>query len=87
MNNKLTKAERDHIGRVKELPCSICGAPGPSQAHHIEQDLQWCVVALCPSCHQGSIMGWHGQKRAWLIAKMDELDALNVTLKNLLSPK
>jgi hypothetical protein len=30
-------------------------------------------------------MGWHGQKRAWKIAKMDELDALNVTLKNLLS--
>ena len=28
-------------------------------------------------------MGWHGQKRAWAIAKMDELDALNVTLKNL----
>lgn len=28
-------------------------------------------------------MGLHGQKRAWAIAKMDELDALNVTLKNL----
>lgn len=85
MNNNLTKAEREHIGRVKELPCSVCGEHGPSDAHHIEQDLQWCVVALCKSCHQGSIMGWHGQKRAWKIAKMDELDALNVTLKNLLS--
>lgn len=29
-------------------------------------------------------MGWHGQKRAWAIAKMDELDALNVTLSRLL---
>jgi hypothetical protein len=27
-------------------------------------------------------MGWHGEKRAWAIAKMDELDALNVTIKN-----
>jgi hypothetical protein len=26
-------------------------------------------------------MGWHGEKRAWAIAKMDELDALNVTIK------
>jgi hypothetical protein len=86
MNNSLTKAEKEHIGRVKELPCSVCGENGPSDAHHIEQDLQWCVVALCKSCHQGSMMGWHGQKRAWKIAKMDELDALNVTLKNLLHP-
>jgi hypothetical protein len=28
-------------------------------------------------------MGWHGEKRAWAIAKMDELDALNVTIKRL----
>jgi hypothetical protein len=27
-------------------------------------------------------MGWHGQKRAWAIAKMDEHDALNVTIRN-----
>lgn len=26
-------------------------------------------------------MGWHGEKRAWAIAKMDELDALNVTIE------
>jgi hypothetical protein len=26
-------------------------------------------------------MGWHGEKRAWAIAKMDEIDALNVTVK------
>jgi hypothetical protein len=29
-------------------------------------------------------MGWHGQKRAWAIRKMDELDALNVTIQRLL---
>jgi hypothetical protein len=28
-------------------------------------------------------MGWHGERRAWAIAKMDELDALNVTIKRL----
>ena len=29
-------------------------------------------------------MGWHGQKRAWAIRKMDELDALNITIKRLI---
>ena len=28
-------------------------------------------------------MGWHGQKRMWGIKKMDELDALNVTIQRL----
>jgi hypothetical protein len=26
-------------------------------------------------------MGWHGEKRAWAIAKMDELDALDKTIE------
>jgi hypothetical protein len=30
-------------------------------------------------------MGWHGQKRAWAIRKMEEIDALNVTIERLLS--
>lgn len=85
MLNKLNDREREHIRRVKELPCSVCEAPGPSDAHHIEQSLQFCVVALCKDCHQGSVMGWHGQKRIWKIKKMTELDALNETIKNLLN--
>jgi hypothetical protein len=30
-------------------------------------------------------MGWHGQKRMWAIKKMDELDALNITIERLLN--
>jgi hypothetical protein len=29
-------------------------------------------------------MGWHGQKRMWALKKMDEIDALNVTIQRLL---
>ena len=83
MNNKLTARERAHIQKVKELPCSLCDLPGPSDAHHIKQALQFCVVALCPSCHTG-VMGIHGQKRMWAIKKMDELDALSETLARIL---
>jgi hypothetical protein len=31
------------------------------------------------------MMGWHGNRRAWAIRKMDELDALNVTIQRLLT--
>jgi len=79
MNNNLSKKERDHIGRVKELPCSVCDQPGPSDAHHIKQKLQYCVVALCRECHNS----WHGTKLIWKVKKMDELDALNITIQGL----
>lgn len=87
MNNKLTRREREHLQRVKSLPCSVCGAPGPSEAHHIKQRRQYTCVALCTDCHRGGLMGWHGQKRAWAIRKMDEQDALNVTIERLMGEK
>jgi hypothetical protein len=87
MNNKLTSKQRVHIGRVKLLPCSVCDAAGPSDAHHIEQSLQYCVIALCKDCHQGSFNGMHGQKRAWILRKMTELDALNKTIQRLVEPE
>ena len=83
MNGKYSQAERDWVQKVKELPCSVCNQPGPSDAHHIKQGLHYTVVALCKSCHQGSKMGWHGEKVAWRLAKMEELDALNETIKNI----
>ena len=83
MNNKLNKEERIHLAVIKELPCSVCDAPGPSEAHHIKQGLQYTCVALCVDCHRGPVLGWHGQKRMWSIKKMDELDALNKTIENL----
>ena len=83
MNGSYNAKERTWVGMVKELPCSVCGQAGPSDAHHIKQGRHYTMVALCKSCHQGSKMGWHGEKAAWRIAKMDELDALNETIKNI----
>jgi len=83
MNSKLNKAEKEWLLRVKELPCSVCDAPGPSDAHHIEQGLHFCCVSLCKDCHQNPVLGLHGQKRMWLIKKMNEMDALNVTIERL----
>lgn len=79
----MTTAEREHVGRVKELPCSVCDSPGPSDAHEINQSQWYTSVALCKDCHQGSFNGWHGQKTIWRVKKMDELAALNVTIRRL----
>jgi len=79
----LTKAERDHMDQLRMLPCSVCDAPGPSFAHHIKQGHHFTAVALCGDCHQGSFNGIHGQKRAWIVRKLDELAALNITLKRM----
>lgn len=87
MNNKINAAERAHLARVKALPCSLCDAPGPSEAHHVEQGLQYTCVALCPDCHRGPVLGLHGQRRMWSIKKMNELDTLNVTLRRLMNGK
>lgn len=85
MNNKLNAAERAHLARVKTLPCSVCDTEGPSEAHHIEQGLQFTAIALCPDCHRGPVLGLHGQRRMWAIKKLTELQALDVTLRRLMA--
>lgn len=80
---RITDAESSHMARVKGLQCSVCDAPPPSAAHHIKQGQHFTTVALCQDCHQGSENGWHGRKTMWRVMKMDELAALNVTIKRL----
>jgi hypothetical protein len=81
----MTTAEREYVRLVKLCPCSVCDSGGgegaPSEAHEIDQGKWWLSVALCESCHRGALMGWHGQKRAFTIRKMDILDALAVTIR------
>lgn len=84
MNTRPTALERNHMAKVKALPCSVCDAQGPSEAHHIKQSTAFLCIALCPDCHRGPILGLHGQRRMWLVRKLDELDALNVTVQRLM---
>ena len=80
---RITPAESEHMANVKRLPCSVCNAPAPSEAHHINQGQHYTTVALCQDCHTGSENGWHGRKTMWRIYKLDELGALNITLGRL----
>ena len=77
MNNRLTARERQHLSAVKEMPCGVCGASGPSDAHHIEQGKQFLCIPLCKDCHQGAHNGIHGQRRIWNVLKKTELSVLN----------
>jgi hypothetical protein len=76
----ISASERRHLSAIKGLPCSVCDEPGPSEAHHVKQGQHFTAVALCESCHRGSRLGWHGGRWMWRIKKMDEIDALAVTL-------
>lgn len=84
----MTKEQR-HMQRVKELPCCLCGASAPSDAHHILEGRvkgrkahDFCTIPLCKSCHQSDI-GLHGDKSMLKIMKENELNLLGETLKKL----
>lgn len=83
MNNSLTSAEREYISRIKEMPCGVCNASGPSEAHHIEQHKQYLCIPLCPDCHRGGFNGIHGQRRIWKAMRLDEMTVLNETIRRM----
>lgn len=85
----MSAAGKRHIGRVKSLPCVVCGEFGPSDAHHIrtgqgmsQRANDFLAIPLCKPCHQGP-NGLHGDRALWKIYKMTELDALARTIEEL----
>jgi hypothetical protein len=79
---------KKHIGRVKSLPCSLCGKSGPSDAHHIlegriqgRKSSDFCVIPLCKDCHQGARNGIHGQQFMLKLMKETELGLLAKTIE------
>ena len=82
--------ERMHMQRVKELPCSVCGHPGPSDAHHIlegrtpgRKSPNFLCIPLCKDCHTGP-KGIHGDRSMWKIYKATELQCLADTIERLM---
>lgn len=84
----MTPAQR-HMGRVASLPCAVCGHCAPSVVHHIREGQgmaqrasDWLTVPLCPEHHTGKT-GIHGDRSAWRLRKLSELDALADTYRKL----
>ena len=84
MNQQYSRKERAHIEKIKTMPCIVCGADSPTEAHHIKQALPYSVVPLCHDCHRGARNGWHGERAMWKIMKLDELGALALTIERLM---
>lgn len=80
---KPTADEKRHIERIKSMACIVCQAPAPSECHEINQGQWFTSMPLCADCHRGNLNGIHGQKRLWNVYKMDELSALNETIRKL----
>lgn len=88
----MTSAERIHMDRVAALGCYLCRhlgyGPSPAQIHHVREGKgmaqraqHWLVVPLCDRHHANSSPdGIHGQRRAWKLAHVDEMDALADTI-------
>lgn len=87
--------ERRHMGYVAELGCCLCHHLGyghtPGHVHHIregqgmgERSSHFLTTCLCPEHHQGA-SGIHGlgTKGFYTRYKMDELDLLAMTIKQL----
>ena len=67
-----TTAARLWLERVKGLPCVICKAPGPSDAHHVYHDRygrnkasDFDTIPLCKHCHQDGPESVHKAKATW----------------------
>lgn len=78
---------RAHLQRIKSLPCGLCGAPGPSDAHHIREGQgmgqrasDYLAIPLCKDCHQGD-KGLHGDRTMWRVYRKNELDVLAETVR------
>ena len=80
----ITGREREHLAAVKSMGCIVCGAEGPSDAHHIVQGDHFTVLPLCKTCHVHPVYGLHGARANWRAVKLDEVQALNLLIPKLL---
>lgn len=91
----MTSSEKAYMGRVQALGCYLCRHLGygntPAQVHHLregqgmsQRSSAWLTVPLCESHHANSSPdGIHGQRKAWKLAGVGEMDALAWVIEKL----
>ena len=70
--SKEGKAGMEYMRKVKQLPCCICGAPPPSDAHHCISNRygtskvsDFEAIPLCKEHHQIGPDAIHNGKATW----------------------
>lgn len=88
--NPPTKAERERMAKIKEMPCAVCGKHGPSDVHHITECGRrlghMFTIPLCYEDHRGN-RGFSGINRsAWdksIENQMLLLEQINIKLEQM----
>jgi len=83
----LSAAEhRRHVEAVKSLPCAVCGAPPPSDAHHCicdrygtKKPCDCHTIPLCKTHHQHGPLAIHNGKESWVERYGKDYDYLEET--------
>ena len=77
-----------YMSKVKQLPCAVCGADGPSDAHHVIHDRfgsrkssDFDVIPLCKRHHQDGPAAIHNGKETWRQKYGSDYDYIDQTRK------
>lgn len=80
------KLARAYMLMVKQLPCCICGAPPPSDAHHAicgrystAKSSDWDTLPLCKRHHQDGSEAIHAGKESWVAKHGPDTDYIPAT--------
>lgn len=89
-----SSAEEAHLDAVAAMPCVICEAlgmaqAGPTYVHHMregaglsQRNSHFLTLPLCHEHHQGKT-GIHGNRAAFKLAKLSELDCLAIVISRM----
>ena len=86
MKKPATKAEKEFMAKVKELPCIVCGYY-PVDCHHITEGGRrlgnmYCLP-LCFDHHEGQIFSIGNHKKSFIKKYGTELELLEKVYKKL----
>ena len=81
------RAGKEHMARVAQLPCVICGIR-PVEVHHCICDRfsgkkasDFDTIPLCPACHRTGPQAIHNGKASWVRRNGKDYDYLGVVKK------
>lgn len=82
------QAALEYMGKVKQLPCCVCGAPAPSDAHHCyhgrygsRRSSDFDVIPLCKAHHQDGPEAIHNAKETWAVKHGPDYSYIEQTRK------
>lgn len=80
------QSAREYMLAVKQLPCCICGAPPPSECHHVingrfgsRKTSDFDCIPLCDADHRTGPLAIHRGSKAWAERNGPDTDYIEAT--------